>query len=368
MRTNGMTALLLALCASPALSQIPAETITQEEMQAPGPSWVMAKSAFGPHYIVDVATGEMQGMLALTDYTPSVQPNLERGEIYAPESYYARGHRGERTDVIAVYDTRSLSVIDEIKVPNKLAALPFRQYIGLLDDRKHLAVFNMTPAQSVSIVNVANRKFVTEISTPGCALVMPSEDRGFMQICGDGTLQLISLDKKGKESARARSEVIFSIEDDPIFDRPVPMDGGWLLLSFEGKVREASLRKGNIIFSEPWSILTEEDQAENWKPGGGQLLAFHQDLNLVFTLMHQGGADTHEDPGSEVWVFNRASQQRIARIPLEAMAFNIFVSQNDEPLLTTAGSDRKLHVFDVRTTRLLRSIDSIVGEGLVQGF
>jgi methylamine dehydrogenase heavy chain len=368
MRTNRIAGFLLALCAVPVLSQVKPETIGQEEMQAPGPHWVMAKSFFGPHYIVDVATGEMHGMLALTDYTPSVQPNLERGEIYAPESYYSRGHRGERTDVITVYDTQSLAVIDEIKVPNKLAALPFRQYVGLLDDQKHLAAFNMTPAQSVSIVNISSRKFVTEISTPGCALVMPSEDRGFMQLCGDGTIQLISLDKKGKETARARSQVIFNIEDDPIFDKPVPLGGGWLLLSFEGNVREASLQKGNIVVSKSWSLLSEEDKAENWKPGGGQLLAFHENLNLIFTLMHQGGVDTHEDPGSEVWVFNRASQRRIARIPLETATVNIFVSQKDEPLLTTAGDDRKLHVFDVRTNRLLRSIDSIAGEGLVQGF
>ena len=58
---------------------------------------------------------------------------------------------------------------------------------------RHLAVFNMTPAQSVSIVDVRSRTFAGEISTPGCAVIMPVANRDFMMICGDGTLQLIRL-------------------------------------------------------------------------------------------------------------------------------------------------------------------------------
>jgi hypothetical protein len=32
--------------------------------------------------------------------------------------------------------------------------------------------------------------------------------------------------------------------------------------------------------------------------------------------MHQGGVDTHKDPGTEVWVYDLATRRRVQRIPL----------------------------------------------------
>ena len=359
----------LCLHAPLTLAQMSPETITREILSAPADTWVMAKSSFGPHYIFDAATGDMHGMLSLTKFTPSVQPHLDRNEIYAAESYYSRVDRGERTDVVTVYDSKTLSPTAEIKIPNKVAALPFRQYIGLLNEDKYLGVFNLTPAQSVSIVNVEQRTFVEEISTPGCSLIMPSENRSFMQICGDGTLQLISLDANGNESARARSRSIFDIDEDPVYDKPVPTKDGWLLLSFEGKVFEATYNKGNIEITEPWSILTKEDQQARWKPGGGQILAYHKNLDLIFTLMHQGGKDTHEDAGTEVWIVDNATKRRISRIKLETPGTTIHVGQGEKPLLTVASIDSTLRVYDVAKTKQVRTIKE-VGDfvAFIQGF
>src|SRR5881628_1454779 len=42
-------------------------------------------------------------------------------EIYLPESYFARGVRGERTDVVTVYDAATLRPLDEIVIPPKRA-------------------------------------------------------------------------------------------------------------------------------------------------------------------------------------------------------------------------------------------------------
>ena len=367
MRMRAITALLVSLATSHTMAEVQSDVIGQARMKTPEATWVMA-AYYGPHYIFDLANGEMQGMLPLTEYTPAVEPNLERGEIYAAESYYSRGSRGKRTDIVNIYDMQTLSSIAEIEIPQKAAALSFRQYIGLLDDSKHLTIFNMTPAQSVSIVDIIERKFVTEVSTPGCALVMPMRGRSFMQLCGDGTLQLISLDENGKESGRSRSAVVFSVEDDPLYDRPVATDSGWLLLSFEGQVSEAIIQDDKISLTKPWSILSEEDKADTWKPGGGQILAYHKKLDLIFTLMHQGGAYTHEHDGDEVWIFDRKAQRRISRIKLPAPANNIHISQNEDPLLAVNDHENKLHVFDVRTTRLVRTINEVAGAGLLQGF
>jgi len=174
----------------------------------------------------------------------------------------------------------------------------------------------MTPAQSVSVVDIETRKFVGELSTPGCALTMASGERGFLMMCGDGTLQLIRLDDQGAEQARVRSAPFFSIDKDPVFDRPEVTKKGWQMVSFEGLVFDVETIEDEIRIRKPWSLLTEADRAEKWRVGGGQIIGVHHALDLLYVLMHQGGVDTHEDPGTEVWVFNRSSRQRIARMPL----------------------------------------------------
>jgi methylamine dehydrogenase heavy chain len=328
----------------------------------------MVRDAVGAAYVFDAASGDMHGLLSISRFTPALQPHPNKPELYAAESYYTRTVRGERTDVVTVYDLPTLSAKAEIEVPNKLAALPFRQYIALLDDERHLLVFNLTPAHSVSVVDIIDRRFVTEISTPGCALVMPTAGRGFLQICGDGRLQLIRLDASGQESKRARSQPFFRIEDDPVADRPVPAGDGWLLTSYAGQVFQASVDGEEVRVSGPWSMLTAADETGNWRPGGSQFLGYHAGLNLLFALMNDEGGYSHDSPGSEIWVFDAVAQRRIGRIALEQPAAYLHVSQNDAPLVTITGEDRQLHVYDALSLRHVRTIpEAGTAPGLLQG-
>ena len=161
----------LLVTGTPARAELPAETITTSTMQRPGPSWFIAKSGGLPYYIFDAATGQMQGQLALSYYTPAVQPNLARGEIYAAESYYSRGVRGQRTDLLAIYDMQTLTPVAEVPIPPKYEPSFFPRHIGLLGNGRHLVIFNMTPGQSVSIVDVESRSYRGEIATTGCSLL-----------------------------------------------------------------------------------------------------------------------------------------------------------------------------------------------------
>jgi methylamine dehydrogenase heavy chain len=368
-RVQSIALIVLGAFAQYAIADVAPETIGTTTMADPQESWVFVHDGAGPIYIIDAASGDMHGLLSSTSYTPSVAVHLKRGEIYSAERYYARKYRGARTDVVTIYNFDDLAAVAEIKIPDKIASLGFPQYISLMDNQRHLAVFNMTPAQSVSIVDIRDRSFVGEISTPGCALIMPTGDRGFTQICGDGTLQLIRLDRNGAENGRSRSVVFFDIDEDPVYDKPVATADGWLFVSFEGKVFEATVDDDQISISQPWSVLQEDDVEEQWRPGGGQLLAYYAELDLIFLLMHQGGVDTHEEPGTEIWVLDRVSQRRIHRIALEQAGTNIHVSKGDDPLLSVIGIDRQLHVFDVHTSKLLRSVAGIgVSPGLIQGF
>lgn len=347
---------LVMLLASPAGAEIQPEKVGSTTLAAPEPTWFFTKNALGSGYIYDAASGEMQGLLSLTPFTPAIQPNVPRGEIYAAETYYSRLYRGDRTDVLTIYDLKTLSPSGEVPLPKKVAALPFRQYIAMLGDR-YVGVFNMTPAQSVSIVDVRAKRFVGEISTPGCALIMPVGDNDFLMLCGDGTLQLVRLDRRGNEGSRVRSDAFFAIDDDPVFDKPVRTQSGWQLLSFNGNRFEVTTNGDDIVVTKQDSVLDESDVAENWRPGGGQIMALHQGLDLLFVLMHQGKADTHEDPGSEIWVFNRGTNRRIGRLPLETTVNNIYVDQTDQPRLVASTTDRQLQIFDVQTLKLERTIE-----------
>ena len=366
MQNCGWVFLLLA---SWSMAEIQPETISTSTLGTPTPTWLMVHDGLGPAYVFDSATGDMQGLLSLSRFTPAVQANVSAGELYAAESFYSRGPRGERTDVLTIYDLPTLSPVAEVEIPQKIAALGFIQYIELMDDERHVAVFNMTPATSVSIVDVKDRRFVTEISTPGCALIMGTPDRGFLQMCGDGGLQLVRLNADGTESSRVRSKKFFSVEEDPVFDKPLPTPDGWLLTSYLGQVFDVTVDGDDIEISKPWSMLTEADRKEKWRPGGGQFIAYHAGQDLMFVLMNPEGEFAHDSAGTEVWVYHRQAQRRIGRLALPHKGTNLLVSQNDEPLLTVTGVDGQLHVFDVATLTLARSISEVgVAPGLLQSF
>ena len=357
MRVITLSTLCLALLASFANAQIAPHTATIETMDDPGSNWFISKSRHQA-YIFDGMTGEMQGLLSLSEHTPAVQPNPARKEFYAAESYYSRGVHGDRTDVLAIYDYENLSPIGEVEIPQKITILPFRTYIQLTGDGRHVGVFNMTPAASVTIVDVVDRELVGEISTPGCALIMMVGNNDFLMICGDGTVQLVQLDDDGNESNRERSREFFSVEDDPVFDRPVPYQGGWLLVSHHGQVYHVTVDGDDIDISRPWSMIGEEDAEKDWRPGGMQLKSVHEGMGLMYILMHQGEEYTHHEPGTEVWVVNLVDQRRIGRLELPSKATNVMITQEAEPKLIVGDVDGQLHLYDATTLTLDLTIEN----------
>jgi methylamine dehydrogenase heavy chain len=356
MRVITLSTLCLILFAPLASAQIEPHTSTVETMADPGENWFISTSRQGA-YIYDGITGEMQGLLSLSPHTPAVQPNPARKEFYAAESFYSRGVHGDRTDLLTIYDYENLSPIAEVEIPQKITILPLRTYIQLMGDGRHVAIFNMTPAASATIVDIVDRELVGEISTPGCALIMAVGNGDFLMICGDGTMQLVQLDDDGNESNRERSREFFSVEDDPVFDRPVPFNGGWLLVSHHGRVFHVTVDGDDIDISRPWSMISEEDAEEDWRPGGGQVKSVHEGTGLMYILMHQGEEYTHHEAGSEVWVYNLMAQRRIARLELPVAARNIMVTQESEPKLIVADEEGGLHLYDAIKLKLDRTIE-----------
>ena len=316
-------ALVLILVTPSAVAQIVPEEISVETTPDRGENWFIGKTGNGG-YIFDATDGEMKGMLSLSRYTPAVTFWPPRGEFYAAESYLARGVYGERTDIVAIYDYENLSPIAEIEIPNYMARLQVRSHMGLLNNGRHLAVLNMNPGHSVSIVDVEDRIFAHEASTPGCAVIMPVAQNDFMQVCGDGTLQLIQLDISGFEANRVRSDVFFSVMDDAIFDRVASSNTGWFLITLSGTIFHASTDDDEIIIEDGWNPRLEGE--ENWRPG-------------------------------ESWVLDSNSQRRIGKIELDTPANSVLVTQESNPKLLIVDSEGGSHVYDAITLSYERSIE-----------
>ena len=339
---------------SGALAQVAPEEISVETMPDHGPNWFIAKSGNGGR-IYDAESGEMLGLLSLSSRTPAVAPYLPRGEFYAAESYYSRGVHGERTDIVAIYDYANLNPIAEVEIPNHMARLNVRNHLGLLGNGRHLAVLNMNPGYSVSIVDVIDREFVYEMSTPGCAIILPVAENDFLLVCGDGTLQLSQLDISGFEENRVRSEVFFNVQEDAVFDRSARTADGWLLITHAGVIFEVSTDGDEINISEGWSIVGEDESG--WRPGGFEFLDVHRASGLLYVAMHEGPVDTHHQAGDEIWVIDLASQRRVHRLQLEDPADHLTITQETSPKLLVGTSAGGIEVFNGLTFRHERTID-----------
>ena len=362
MHAVGFRSLALATLAGALL--LPAQAVRSAELQpelggvaempVPNDHWFMTLGFLGGGSIFDGDTGEMQGRVHVSQYSPGVTIDQRRGKVYVPGAYYSRGTYGERTDLVVVNDLKTLAPLKEIEIPTKLAGVFSKAVINPIGDRL-LGVYNMTPAMSVSIVNVETERFVGEISTAGCALVYPLSGLRFMQICGDGTVQVIELDRNGRETGRTRSRVFFDPETDPVFDMALARPDGYLLVSFEGLVYDVRVTNG-IEIDAPWSLLTDADVEDKWRVGGSRPFAYNAANDLLLTLVHQGGPDTHEEPGTEIWAFDLGNRLRGYRLALEEPVNTIAISLDSDPLLYVPGGGR-VRVHTARTGRWLRTIE-----------
>ena len=116
--------------------------------------------------------------------SPAIAPDAD--EVYVSETTYALGSRGERHDFVTVYDTVHYAAQAHIPLPTGKRALMGAQHrMTLLADSRFLAVYNYTPATSLSIVDLVEHRHVGEAPAPGCHLAYPTGERGVSMLCGD---------------------------------------------------------------------------------------------------------------------------------------------------------------------------------------
>lgn len=317
-------ALFLAL---PAAAEVaPEHTGTVETLPEPQPHWVWtADLILQRTALIDADDGRFLGMINGGYGTVMPLFARTRPEIYVPATYYSRGTHGTRTDVVEIYDPTHLAVQGEVVIPPKRATNAVALgHAALSDDDRFLALFNWTTGTSLSIVDVRDRRFVGEIETPGCSLVYTAGPRRFFSLCADGAVFTLTLAEDGTEASRGLSKPFFDPRVDPVTEKAVRNGSQWLFVSFDGIIHPVDASGEQPAFGETWSLLDDADKKESWRIGGLEHLAIHRASGRLFALMHRGGADTHKEPGEEVWVFDIASHRRLARIPLKNPGFTIY--------------------------------------------
>ena len=349
------------------------EQASSETLGAPKPHWFFVyDSNFLSYvdskvYLFDGDTGSMLGMLSTGVFGNATELAPDFSAIYVPETYYSRGTRGDRADVVTIYDTKELKPSGEVVIPAKRATgVTQRAFQGLSDDGRFMFVANMTPATSVSVVDVVARKFVAEIEISGCNLVYPIGNRAFASLCGDGTLQVVTLDEQGNLKARDRSAKFFDPDKDPVTESASRFGNTWLFVSYDGYVHPVSFTDGKPKPEKPWSLFSEKERAAGWRIGGRQFDAVHRGLARLFVIVHQGGPYSRKDAGKDVWTYDLATSKKLATIAMVAPVTSLGLTKDAAPLLIADDeATPAVYVYDALSGKHLRTIP---GPPLTPGF
>jgi len=318
-------------------------------------------------YVYDGDAGRLLGMMDLGYFGNFAEsPDGKTSALAA--TYWSRGSHGTRTEVLEWIDNQTLKPRGELVLPAKRAQVgaitPFN--LAYSADGRFLYSTNLTPTASVSVVDVAKNAAVAEIDTDGCVQAIPSALHRFSAICENGRLLTVTLDETGQEAARALSEPFFDVDADPVFVQAVPTPTGLTFISFLGDVHAVDLSGAAPRFDAVGSVTSGKDRGR-WRPGSQQMLAFNAPLHRLYVLMHRGGPGSHKDAASEIWVFDVASHQRVARWPLHVAAHGgaiaVLATRDAQPLLYVATEKSALLVLDARSGRVLHT-EAKLGQSL----
>ncbi|MBI1731204.1 MAG: amine dehydrogenase [Gammaproteobacteria bacterium] len=365
MRTLAGAALLLLAAAVPASADLPVEPIgVTEKLPARWPdTWIQAHDinfyalSDGKVVIFDVAAENRnyKGSISAAQFASFIA-STTRPEIYVAETYYSQRVRGTRHDVITVHDKSTLAPVAEIPLPGGKRGqyVTFKNTLQLLNDENWLAVYNFSPAATVSIVDVAARRIIGEASVAGCAMIYPTGTRNFMSLCSEGVMLVTALAETGAVAKQWRTPAFFNADDDPLFAMPTMIGRMAYFPTFHGNIQPLDLSGDEPKVLLRWSLLNDADRKANWRPGGWQIAAAHRSGRL-YVLMHPDGYNgSHKNGGPEVWVFDVGSGKRVARHVLKNRGVSIEVTSGAQPYLVVTNDSFQLDVYDAGDGKWLR--------------
>ena len=349
------------------LPEEPVPTVTELPERYPA-SWVFVHDLHfnslpdGRAALVDVGAenNNLRGQIPVAQFG-NILPSTTRGEIYVGETFFSRLTRGERTDVITIWDTKTLAPKGEIVLPGGKRGLfvTLRNSLQLTNDEKWALVFNFTPGSSVTVVDLDGRKILSDIDLPGCSLVYPTGPRGFTSLCADGTMTSIALDAAGKAGPAVTSEAFNNIDDDPLFMTPAMVGRTGWFVSFRGNLRAIDFASAVAKDLGGFALPKQDGGTPEWRPGGWQVISTDR-AGLLYVLMNpKGGEGSHKDGGTEAWVVDPKAKTLVRRIALRNHSVSIEATQQDKPLLVASRPDGSLDVYDAASGAFVRTVASV---------
>lgn len=354
--------------AAPGEPPLPIEELSQvETLPADYPkSWVLVHDFHfnsivdGRIAIVDTANPQvpLKGMVRAAQFANMLYAPEAR-EIYTSETFYSRLTRGERTDAITVWDTATLQPKGEIVLPGgkRQQSVTYTGTFQFTNDHKWAMVANFTPAQSVTVVDLAGRKLLGEIDLPGCTHIYPTGKRGFSSLCADGSMISLVLAEDGTVASSKVIENAHDIDTQPLFGMPAMVGKTAWFVSYTGQLRGYDLSGETARpLPAPAHVGTADGGAPEWRPGGWQVIASDA-AGLLYVLMSPNGREgSHKDGGTEVWVVDPVADKRLRRIDLGGLASSITVTREASPALIVARPDGQIDVFSAADGSLIRKL------------
>lgn len=371
-----MLAAAMAATADSALAQAPDTRPSPLEPELsdvavlpdPTPHRVLLLDAFagGEARLLDGDTGKLLGGVSAASLSNiGVGPGAR--QIFVAESIWTKGNRGDRQDMVSVYDGKTLNLAAEIPIPGRVFMGSRSQNFVVTPSGQRGYVYNMDPSSSVIVVDLAARKVAQTIEAPGCALIFAFGEGGFSSLCGDGALATVTLASTGP--ALTRTKPFFDAERDPVFENSPtdPASGRTIFVTYTGLVHTVRLGQ-TPTFEKPWSMQAAggfappaPDRELAWRPGGNQPLTLHRASNRLFVLMHAGGHWTHKEAGQEVWILDVDKQSLIKRYKLENPVTNILVTQDADPLLFGVDRAGTLYTLKPDSGEVVKTIKGVGG-------
>ncbi len=320
----------------------------------------------------------LDGRIAVVDTADPVQPlkglvraaqfanaliAKDKGEIYTAETFYTRLTRGERTDAITIWDTATLQPKGEIVLPGgkRQQSVTYPHLFQFTNGGKWALVANFTPAQSVTVVDLAARKVLGEIDLPGCSQIYPTGERGFTSLCADGSLFSVALDANGAAASSKSVQKVQDIDNQPLFSTPAMVGTTAWFVSFHGMIQGFDL-SGTVAKPLPgaFSVGSADGGAPEWRPGGWQVINSDASGKLYVLMSPYGKEGTHKDGGTEVWVVDPVKKARTLRIPLKGQTLAIAVTKESTPHLVAAQASGEIDIFDAASGAFVRSLGATV--------
>ena len=333
--------------------ELPVETLTVGPIPAQASERVYVADLAISHIsdglirVFDARRGRFLGMVS-TGYLGNFALSSKADEIYVATTYLSRGWHGERTDVLEVHDTANLGFKYEVVLPAKRAqALNYRGLVRTTGNGRFVLVQNATPATSITVVDLTQRKVVSEVPTPGCWGVLPAASHGsrFSMLCGDGKLTTITLDEQGQASERRVSEKLFDADADAWFHHAEQSGDRYWFVSFKGTLTELDLGGAVAALKQTRALVDAAGQRAGWRPGGYQNFAVDPTGRWLVLAMHEQGREgSHKRPAKQLWTVDLASGRRVATAPGHGTASLTF-SRNGERLHAINGETGALRIW-----------------------